>query len=339
MPPSTPPAKCPLPFMCASFTAGRSGQYLGRIVDEETKTLALCERHYYRSEGKACCRLAQGLLQSKTGCIRISARLMCGFGALCMGDSRKAAKIFGDIRSAFRQKTAAGHQYTQLEQQLVAFTHSLAVVLLHQKKEAEAPPLDLLSLPMGIRLVALYVEAHQQYLHAHYGEAIGIAKTALALKDGPYPVGETYLQLMLAMCYLNQMEAALAREHFCAAWEIAKAEKFYQPFAEHHGLLGGMVEIHLRKSEPEAFAAINEQVYRFAQAWRDIHNTQAGPRVADVLTTSEFTVAMLASKGWSNEQMAQHLGCTLATVKTHLRRTNQKLGTRSRKELARHLLQ
>lgn len=126
--------------------------------------------------------------------------------------------------------------------------------------------------------------------------------------------------------------------HFLAAWEIAKPEKFYQPFAEHHGLLGGLVEIHIKKTDPEDYEEITQQVYRFAQAWRHIHNPLGGARIADVLTTTEFTVAMLASKGWRNEEMAAHLNVSVNTIKTILQRTYKKLGISGRKDLKKHML-
>ncbi len=329
--------KLPLPFMSGSFTPGQSDDYIENLTDSETKTLALCERHYYRGDGAACYRPAESLMKSESGLIRISAMLMTGFGALCMGDSKKAAGIIHAMRCACKAKNQAGHSYTEEEKQLLAFVNNLSVILIHLKG-VDTLPLEFHTLPMGIRLIALYSMAHQHYLNGEYGEAIGIAKVALTLKDGSYPVGETYLNLVLAMSYINRKNSERANKHFLDAWKLAKPESFYQPFAEHHGLLGGMVEIHLKKDEPEAYAVITKQVYRFAQAWRDIHNPHNNATVTDMLTTTEFTIAMLASKGWSNEQIAGHLNVSVTTVKTHMRRTNKKLSITGRKELSVYML-
>ncbi len=329
--------KLPFPFMGGSYVSGQSDMYIENLKDNETKKLAICERHYYRSEGEACYKLAQKLSKSKNGVIRISALLMMGFGSLCMGNSKKAAKIISTMRTAYKEKTEEGYAYTEIEEQLVAFINNLSIILIHLEG-IDTLPISINSLPTGIRLIAFYAMAHQHYLDGAYGEVVGIAKAALELKDGTYPVGETYLHLVLAMSYIAQKNSGLATRHFLQAWQIAKPEKFYQPFAEHHGLLGGMVEIHLKNEEPEAFIAIIEQVYRFAKAWRDIHNTQNNASIADVLTTTEFIIAMLASKGWSNEQIAEHLNISVTTVKTHMRRTNKKLGITSRKQLKAHML-
>lgn len=329
--------KLQLPFMCGNFAPGQSDFYIESLTDSETKTLALSERYYYRGDGESCYRLAETLMKSESGVIRISAMLMTGFGAICMGDSQKAAGIVLAMVNAYKEKTKTGYNYTDQEKQLMAFINNLSVILIHLQS-TKTLPLTLHSLPMGIRLIALYATAHQHYLNGEYGEAVGVAKTALNLKNGIYPVGETYLNLVLAMSYLNQKNSEQANKHFLAALELAKPEKFYQPFAEHHGLLGGMVEIHLRKDQPKAFDAITEQVYRFAKAWRDIHNPHNNARVTDMLTTTEFTIAMLASKGWSNEQIAGHLSVSVTTVKTHMRRTYKKLGITSRKELNSYML-
>jgi DNA-binding CsgD family transcriptional regulator len=52
------------------------------------------------------------------------------------------------------------------------------------------------------------------------------------------------------------------------------------------------------------------------------------------LTPSELRVAKLASEGRSNPEIAQTLFLTRRTVETHLTHAYQKLGIRSREELA-----
>ncbi|MFQ7393198.1 MAG: LuxR C-terminal-related transcriptional regulator [Collinsella aerofaciens] len=38
--------------------------------------------------------------------------------------------------------------------------------------------------------------------------------------------------------------------------------------------------------------------------------------MADDLTTTEFTMAMLACRGWTNAEIARHMGVSPGTVKT-----------------------
>jgi DNA-binding NarL/FixJ family response regulator len=55
------------------------------------------------------------------------------------------------------------------------------------------------------------------------------------------------------------------------------------------------------------------------------------------LTPTERRVAELAASGLTNRQLAEALFVTVKTVETHLARTYQKLGTRSRAELTRFI--
>lgn len=54
------------------------------------------------------------------------------------------------------------------------------------------------------------------------------------------------------------------------------------------------------------------------------------PDIAEQLTVDEIAVLRLAADGFTNEQMADHLGQTLEAVKHRLKRCFQKLGARDR---------
>ena len=324
--------KQPLPFMAASFTPGASQRCINALPDDELRALATCERHYYRGEGARCVALAKPLLGSRCSPVKISAALMFAFGSLCAGDPESAMEQMAAIQREYREKLLRGAPRTGEEKVYAAFVSNLATVLLHLT-DTPFVEMEVAMLPGGIRMIALYVLAHSHYLKGEYGQAVGVAETALALCDRPYPIGEIYLHLIASVAYMNLHQTSRADTHFLAAWALAKPEGFIEPFAEHHGLLHGLMEIHLRKAEPEAYESIIRQVYVFAGAWRRVHNPETGHPVADNLSTTEFTVAMLASRGWSNEKIAAHIGVAVSTVKTHIYSTYQKLGIKSRKEL------
>lgn len=48
------------------------------------------------------------------------------------------------------------------------------------------------------------------------------------------------------------------------------------------------------------------------------HNPHTNEDVADNLTTTEFTIAMLANRGWTNKEIAEYMDITQRTVKQHL---------------------
>ena len=104
------------------------------------------------------------------------------------------------------------------------------------------------------------------------------------------------------------------------------------------GLLGGVLEAGIKPSWPDDFRRIIEITYRFSAGWRRIHNPDTGDKVADNLTTTEFAAAMLAARGWTNQEIAEHLGVSPNTVKSFISIALRKLGVKRRQPLAAHLL-
>ncbi|XBG94506.1 LuxR C-terminal-related transcriptional regulator [Enterococcus cecorum] len=81
-----------------------------------------------------------------------------------------------------------------------------------------------------------------------------------------------------------------------------------------------------------------EITYRFSSGWRRVHNPITGHDVADDLTTTEFAIAMLAARNWSNAEIAKYLNISVNTVKTHISEAMRKLFVGSRKELKQYML-
>ena len=117
------------------------------------------------------------------------------------------------------------------------------------------------------------------------------------------------------MAYMSLKDVDAAKAHFGAAWDIARPDGLIELIGEHHGLLQGLIEACLKSQYPDDFARIIEITYRFSYGWRRIHNPDSGEDVADDLTTTEFTMAMLACRGWTNAEIARHMGVSPGTVK------------------------
>ena len=79
-----------------------------------------------------------------------------------------------------------------------------------------------------------------------------------------------------------------------------------------------------------------------AEARTELYATGSRPRTAamsgaDALTASERRIAMLATEGLTNRDIAQRLYVTPKTVEVHLSAVYRKLGIGSRREIARSL--
>ena len=99
-----------------------------------------------------------------------------------------------------------------------------------------------------------------------------------------------------------------------------------------------MLEAAIKPAWPEDFRRIIDITYRFSAGWRRVHNPATGDDVADNLTTTEFAASMLAARGWTNAEIARHLGVSPNTVKSCISSVLRKLGITSRQELKGYML-
>lgn len=129
-----------------------------------------------------------------------------------------------------------------------------------------------------------------------------------------------------------------AKKHLMAAWELSRPDDLIAGLAQHHGLLGGMLEAALKKEYPDDFKRIINITYQFSAGWRKVHNPDTGHDVADNLTTTEFAIAMLAARDWSNKEISGHMGISVNTVKDVVSKVLQKLNISQRKELRQYML-
>lgn len=187
-------------------------------------------------------------------------------------------------------------------------------------------------------MTALYVQAHRTYLEGDYSRSIGIVEAAFAMQEEVYPIPSIYMHLIAVMDYMSLKQVDKAQSHLLTAWELARPDDLIEGFGEHHGLLGGMLEAVLKKGWPEDFKRIIAITYRFSAGWRKVHNPFTGHDVADNLTTTEFATAMLAARGWTNQEIADHMGISLNTVKQYISVALQKLNVKQRRELKDYML-
>ena len=178
----------------------------------------------------------------------------------------------------------------------------------------------LTELPVGMRLWGCYVLAHESYLKQEYEKSLGIIETCLTLTTKTYPITMIYLNLMGAMDAMNLRKEDIAKKYFMDAWLMAKPDSLIEGIGEHHGLLQGLIETCIRNDYPEDYQKIIQITYQFN------------------LTTMEFTIAMLANRGWTNTEIASHLNITVRTVKQHLSSIFNKLNICNRRQLQIYML-
>ena len=332
--------RLPMPLMRTAFEPGHLGEALAAIEsagDPDLAAIARAEAAYFTARPEEACRLAEPYLEDPDPGLRMSACFICAYANLSLNRALLAKKCLEGLASLAEELGPETPPEVRASHTLIV---TASAVLLHlpcdlaEEDLAEAMRL----LPEGLRLFAAYVQAHRAYLAGEHGRCVGLAEGALAMARARYPISELFLHLVAAMGWMGLKDPVRAEAHFRQGWDAARPDDLIEEVGEHHGLLQGVLETCLKESDPNALARVIKVTYRFSYEWRRIHNPETGDDVADDLTTTEFAMAMLACRGWSNEQIAAHMGVSRGTVKNRLSSVYAKLNITSRSELARYML-
>ncbi len=326
-----------MPLLNTPFEPGHGMNAVEKIADPDSREIALAEYCYFSGQAAKASDIAEKYLAHSDLSLRLSACWLYAYANLSLNRIQNTQKVIVQVKAVMDGiNESTPPQYRAL----AVCVATGAAMLLHLPLPADLPPMKKMvhMLPPGLRLFALYVQAHGAYLNQNYGTSIGIVETALALEGETYPIASIYLHLVAVMDYMGLKQPQQAKEHLLAAWALAQPDDLIEAFGEHHGLLGGMLEAVLKKEWPDDFRRIIAITYSFSAGWRKIHNPATGHIVADDLTTTEFTVAMLAARNWSNKEISSHLGVSANTVKLHISSALQKLNITQRKELVQFML-
>lgn len=105
------------------------------------------------------------------------------------------------------------------------------------------------------------------------------------MADTTYPIPIIYLNCVQAMCQINLKEQKEAIHSVNSAWEMARPDRFWEPFIEYHGLLQGLLEVCVRKKEPEIYKQLAVGIISFSRSWMKIHNPKMQKTVTDLLVS------------------------------------------------------
>lgn len=337
LPAVTPACLMPMPLMNTAFVPGHCKEYVESIQDVRLRDIARAEYFYFSGQAEEAAQLAELYLSHPELSLRLSACLIYAYANLTLGQIRRTRQALAGVRGILT--SADAHTPLQLRAAAASIV-TAAAVLLHLPLPEDVGPLQehIRFLPPGLRMFALYVQAHHTYLQGDYSKSIGIVETAFAMQTETYPIPSIYMHLVAVMDYMSLKQPEDAQAHLLTAWELARPDDLIEGFGEHHGLLGGMLEAVLKKDWPEDFKRIIAITYRFSAGWRKVHNPVTGDDVADNLTTTEFATAMLAARGWTNQEIADHMGISPNTVKQYISTTLQKLNIKQRKDLKQYML-
>ena len=219
------------------------------------------------------------------------------------------------------------------------FTSLVVNTQLHLEVKDIPPMVDYMKyLDGGLKLFSCYLTAYRAYLDKDYSKSLGIIETALNISQNVFPVAMIYLYLIRAMDYVSLMEIDKAHESIEKAWEFAAPDGMFIPFVEHYSLLQGLVEKYFKKDHPKDYIEIIDAVKQYNMSWYELYNQHNENIVANNLTHTEFTIAMLYSRNWRAKEIAAHMDLSERTIKNHIQVIYEKLCISGKKELSQFML-
>ena len=316
----------PMRLMSTSFKPGKCLMLVNQLEDPASREMAYCEYYYFTGQHDKAVNLTVLYLNHPDPMLRLSACLIHTFANLSLNRINAAKGGLRNLKIHLNQMIADNSDRRTTAMSI--FVAMAAQTLLHLPV-GKIPPLSdyLTELPKGMRLWGCYVLAHEAYLAQEYEKSLGIVQTCMI-----------YLNLMGAMDAMNLRQPDLARIYFMSAWQLAQPDGLIEGIGEHHGLLQGLIETCMKNDYPEDYKKIIQITYQFSYGWRRIHNPVTKEDIADNLTTTEFTIAMLANRGWTNTEIADYMTMTVRTVKQHLSSVFNKLNIDSRGQLKAYML-
>lgn len=307
-----------LPLVGSSFEPGQMEEAINNIKDVSVAEIARAESYFFTAQAEKCVNTVKKYLSCEDFNLRLTADMLYTFANLTLGNAREAQAAREDVCQCLDQILKE-----EVPDELKAsgiFAYYVTSTFLHILPKDDIPSLDLYIqyLPTGQRLFALSLLAHGMYLKGEFAKAQGVVQTAFLMADQMYPISYAYLDCVAAMCQINQKDQETAIKTVSVAWERARKDHLLEPFIEYHGLLQGALEACVRKTEPENYKKLVDGVLAFSRGWMKIHNPQMQKAVTDLLTPMEYSIAMLACRNWTNQEIAEHVGLSVNTVKHYV---------------------
>ena len=326
-----------MPLMNSAYPVGKCREFIEAIPDKDDRAIAWGEYYYFSGQTERAAKTMEPYQDSADPMLRNSANLVGFFANFTRGETSLAMRAFERLLADLQKDLRA--QPSPLLHAVGALAVTTASVLLHLPVASDVDLRQCIScLPDSLKLWSCYLLAHKAYLEKNYSGSLAIAELALSMIPKLYPVPTIYVHLVATMDLMSLKRVEEARQHIAKAWALAQPDGLIEPFGEHHGLLQGMIECFFQKDDPEAFEKIIAITYSFSAGWRKIHNPIARHEVADNLTTTEFTIAMLYNRGWTAKEIAAYMTLSPRTITNTIQVIYQKLGISGKRELEQFML-
>ncbi len=328
-----------MPLMNGVFSLGEAMDYIESLEDEDDRNVALGEYYYYTGQSELAAKYLEPYLSSDEPALRHVAEIVLIFVNIALGRTHLAKFALSELEKHNKEglKTQSPIEVHAMG---IVTAHAMAV-LFHRDVDPEIPEIEgyMRYLSGGMKLWACYILAYRAYLNKEYDKALTIITLALNLVPVEYPLPVIYCKTIEVISLLALKRVDEAKEKFNELWEYAKVDGFVEIISEHYGALQGVVDVSLKRKDPDSYEMLMQSVRSFGVNWIKVYNQMSDKSVADNLSATEFTVAMLYNRGWSAQEIAVHLSLSEHTVRSYIKAIYVKLGISDKKALANFMLQ
>lgn len=304
-----------MPLLNTLFQPGQCRAVIAAMPQGPRRDIAMAEYCYFSGQAEKAVRKAELYLTYPDWDARLSACLIYAYANLTLGQIQQTRVALTELQTTLTRVMTNGNQGAA-----AAFVSAAA-----------APPLT--GTDAARRGISAPAAARAEGFCFVCAGTLSLSERGLCPQcrnggGGADHGGESlshisHLSALSGGYGLHEPEAdELAKEHLLEAWRLARPDDLIEGFGEHHGLLGGMLEAVIKPGWPRDFERIIRITYRFFSGWRKIHNPDTGDTVADNLSTTEFAIAMLAARGWTNQEIADHLRLSPNTVNLKIPNTH-----------------
>ena len=325
------------PLIDAIFEPGKCLACIEQFPTGPERDILMAQYYYFHGQTQEAVTLSEQYLDHEDTIIALTAAAVYCLASLGLGKIHHFR--IGEEHIRAHAKRCMREEEDTPEKAYTVYITMMVHLLLH----IPCPPLPPLErviqyLPMGARLHAGYLLAHEAYLEKDYTRSLGIAEMALAFCGDTYRISAIYLHLMASVALINLRRTVEARTEFDRAWALAQPDGLTAIFGEHVGLLHGLLEVSLKKQDPKEYQSVIKNAENYSDSWRKVHNTYAGRTVTDQLTAVETAVATLFHRGWSVKEISSYMEISPRMVRYHISMIYEKLGISHREELARYMV-
>lgn len=143
-------------------------------------------------------------------------------------------------------------------------------------------------------------------------------------------IAEIYLRLLCSVCYHQAGDDENAAFHLDRAILLCLPDRLFGILCEWRRQLGLFMDERLMLADPMAAKKVKELHRSMQEGWTKLHNAVLQNNVSARLSDREREVARLVAFGLSDQQIAEQLHLTKASVKSMIQMVRNKTGVKDR---------